>query len=435
MAFAFRSVLPVLLLLASAGLMGCPVDCEENPSECDRPSTFPSVDRAAVTGGGVVASDDVRVDVYLDATTSMEGYVGSGTEYAEFLRSLEEQLITTWGESDVAFYRFGTRVDSVGREGFLSARTDLPFYRAPNVFRETRIDSVLARTDEDRLAVVVTDLFQDAGDTNALVSQIKERVFGRGLTLAVIAVESAFDGTVYDAPGGPYRYASDPADPSSGRPFYALVMGAPAQVDRMLTTLEGTRGVRRDRVLVVTPFVVEDYRLDLTKQGVPTDEARGVNIGAVDGDTYRLVVRDDYDGGRLRGTLALTSRDDVAGVAPDRVELVAYRKGSGEADSSRTEDIELADVAANDEGLAFDVEIDVDGPPGDYAYLLQFQVGDVGGQALPGWVNDLSTEAPTADADPNRTLNLERLLGALVQAAATERRPLLAQAAVTLDKQ
>ncbi len=430
MPHASRVLLLACLLVAVAPLPGC-----NGGGGTTTSGGFPTIDRAAVVGDDGEAGDEIRVDVYLDATTSMEGYVGAGTEYAEFLRSLEEQLITTWGESDVAFYRFGTRVDSVGRDGFLSARTDLPFYRAPDVFRETRIDSVLARTADDRLAVVVTDLFQDAGDTNALVSQIKDRVFGGGLALAVMAVESAFDGTVYDAPGGAYRYASDPTDPASGRPFYALVVGAPAQVERLLTTLEGTRGVRRDRVLVVSPFVVEDYRLELTKQGVPSDDSRGVNIGAVDGDTYRLVVRDDHDGGRLRGTLALTPRDNVADVAPDRVELVAFRRGPGEADSSRTTDVEIADVARSDDGLAFDFVLDVDGPPGDYAYLLQFQAGEVGGQTLPGWVRDLSTEAPTADADPNRTLNLERLLGALVQAAATERRPLLAQAALSLDKQ
>lgn len=410
-------------------LWGCP---DPDPV----PGPFGGSD-ADVTGpAGEASAEAVEVDVYLDATTSMEGYVGPETEYAEFLRALEASLISKWGEADVRFYKFGTRVDSIGRDGpggYLSARDDLAFYRQPGVFERTNIDSVLARTDADRVSLVVTDLFQDAGDTNALVGKVKDRVFARGLAAGVLAVESAFDGTVYDAPGGAYRYASTPGDAATYRPFYALAFGAPAQVERLFETLRGTQGVRPDRTTIISPYVVDDFDLDLTK--APGDAARGINVASADDGQYRFVVRDGFEGGVLNGTLELTPSPTAPDVVADRVELVAYRKGPGEADSIRTSDIQMRNVRANGDDLTFDLDVAVEEPPGRYAYLLLVQAGGNAGLAPPAWVRDLSTTDPTAEADPNKTLNLERLVSDLVQASATVQRPLLGRAVISLTKQ
>ena len=396
------------------------------------PDAFAGSD-ADVTGAGTQATGDaVAVDVYLDATTSMEGYAGQGTEYAELLRALEASLVSKWGDADVRLFRFGSRVDSIGRDDYLSARTDAAFYRVPGVFERTNIDSVLARTDADRVSVVVTDLFQDAGDTTELVGQMKDRVFARGLALAVLAVESAFDGTVYDAPDGPYRYTSG-EDPASRRPVYALAVGAPAQVERLVETLDGVAGVRRDRSAVVSPYVVDAFELELTKR--PGDASKGLNVASADDGAYRFVVRDGYDGGALDGTLRLTRADGAATVDPDRVELAAYRRDAGVADSTLTRDLTLSDVQADGDALSFQLALDLDGPPGRYAYLALFQAGAVDGLTPPAWTRELSTTNPSADVDPNKTLNLERLMQDLVQAAATVQRPLVGRAVLSVTKQ
>jgi len=386
-----------------------------------------------VTGPRIEADGDaVEINVYLDATTSMEGYVGPQTEYAEFLRSLEASLISKWGESDVRFYKFGTRVDSIGRNAYLSARDDLRFYRQRGVFERTNIDSVLARTDAGRVSVIVTDLFQDAGDTSALVGKIKDRVFVRGLAAGVLAIESAFDGRIFDAPGGPYRYASTPGDRATYRPFYALAVGAPAQVKRLFETLRSTTGVRSDRMALISPYIVEDFDFELRK--LPGDASRGINVASADDGEYRFVVRDGYDGGDLEGILRLTPSPVAGRVVPDRIELVAFRRSDGTADSVRTSDFMLSDVRADADDLTFTLHVNVDAPPGRYVYLLLFQAGDIDGLTPPDWVYDLSTTNPTAGTDPNKTLNLDRLMTNLVQASATVQRPLVGRAVLTLTK-
>ncbi|MEL7361676.1 MAG: hypothetical protein AAFN13_06365, partial [Bacteroidota bacterium] len=327
--------------------------------------------------------DAVAIDVYLDATTSMEGYVGSQTEYAEFLRALEASLIATWGSSDVRFFRFGTRVDSIGRADYLAARDDKAFYRRRGIFERTNIDSVLVRTAPDRLSLVVTDLFQDAGDTNALVAEIKDRVFARDLAMGILAIGSTFDGRIYDAPGGAYSYTSTPGDAATHRPFYALTFGGPAQVARLFETLEGTEGVRQDRMAMISPYVVDDYELTLAKQ--PGDASRGINIASADGGAYRFVVREDYDGGLLDATLALTPTPGAAQPNPERVALTAYRRASGEADSTLTSDFAISDVSADGDDLTFTLTVDVDGPAGRYAYLVLLETGEVNGLLPPAW--------------------------------------------------
>ena len=398
------------------------------------PQVQPFTDnRAQIVGPEREASGGaVEIDVYVDATTSMEGYVGAQTEYAEFLRALEASLISKWGRSDIRFYKFGTRVDSVGRDDFLSARDDLRFYRQRGVFEKTNIDSVLARTDSDRVSVVITDLFQDAGDTNALVGKIKNRVFGRGLAVGVLALESRFDGMIYDAPGGSYRYASTAGDPSTYRPFYAFLVGAPGQVERLIETMRGSGGVRADRVALISPYLVQDFDLELSK--APGDASKGINLGARDGGAYRFVVRDGYDGGVLNGALRLTPALGSASVAPERVQLVAYRREGGSPDSSRTDDLALANVQADGDDLTFELTLRLDDPPGHYAYLLLFQTGDVRGLTPPAWTADLSTTNPTASQDPNKTLSLERLMSDLVQASSTVQRPVIGRATFTLTR-
>lgn len=404
-------------------------------SACDkREPIVPFAPSEALVVGPSIQADgaDVAIDVYLDATTSMEGYVGPQTEYGEFLRALEASLISKWDRSDVRFYKFGTRIDPVERDVYLSARSELRFYRQHGIFEKTNIDSVLARTDASRVSLIVTDLFQDAGDTSALVAKIKDRVFARGLAAGILAIESTFDGTVYDAPSGSYRYTSTPGDQSTYRPFYGLAIGAPAQVERLFETLHGTSGIRPDRMALISPYIVEDFTLDLKKR--PGDASRGINVASADGGEYRFVVRDGFDGGILDGMLHLTPASGAARIVPSKLELAAFRRAAGSADSVRTEDFTLTDVRADGDDLAFALHVDVDAPPGHYGYLLLFLAGDVDGLTPPDWVYELSTTNPTADTDPHKTLNFDRFMTNLVHASATVQRPLVGRALLSLTK-
>jgi hypothetical protein len=389
---------------------------------------FPKV-RQTIIRDADEASREVAIDLVVDATTSMEGYAGRETGYGRFLDRLESSLGTKWQSADVRYFRFGTRVDSIGRDVFRSAWEGPAFYRVSGLFERTNLDSVLSRIAPDRVTVVVTDLFQDDGDTNALVEALRDRAFKRGFAVGVVPVESAYNGRVYDAPGGPYSYASTPGDVATYRPFYALVMGEAPLLRRFFETIRTVEGVRPERMLLVSPYVVSAYEVAVEKPG----QTQGINANGKIGSAYRFVVRSGHDGGTLKGRLTYALRADAAPVVPDRLVMRAFRADG--ADSVATSEITMRNAHADGDAVAFDLDVRLTQPKGRYAYLLLFEAGDLDGQRMPEWVYSLSSDSPTATTHANKTLNLERFVAGLTQAAATVRPPRLAEVVLHLTRQ
>ncbi len=414
----------LLLLLAVVG--GCP----ESPPP---PPWDPSA--AGVVGPETEQEGGVHVDVYLDGTTSMEGYATQGSAYGQFLDALASSITAGWPQADVRYYRFGSRVEPIEEAAFLSARTDLAFYRQPGLFETTNIDSVLARADPDRVGVVVTDLFQSDGNTNALVRHIKDGPFRQELDVAVLGIPSAFSGQVYDAPGGTYPYASTAGDASTYRPFYALLFGRPANIARLFETLRSRPFVGDGRFLLISPYVVDGYSVALEKtrasQEITPPARRGEN-------QFAFNVQAGGSGGTLTADVALAADPLAPPVTPDRVELVAFRRaqrgGAWSADSVRVRDFTLRASRWSGDTLHATLDFRLDEPAGTYSYLLVLQAGSVGGLRAPGWVRALSSDAPSATSDANRTLNLAPLVEGLLQARTTLRQPRLAQFIVTVRK-
>ena len=87
----------------------------------------------------------------------------------------------------------------------------------------TRQTTIMIR--QYSLAVIVTDLFQDEGDINRLVAQLKEKYLQKELAVGLLGIRSQFDGTVYDA-----GINVPPIDHQGDRPFYLLVLGRHADI-------------------------------------------------------------------------------------------------------------------------------------------------------------------------------------------------------------
>ena len=376
-------------------------------------------------------TDRIRADLYLDATSSMAGYAATpGSAYVDVLDNLEAAISGAWADDSVAFHKFGETVREISRDEFREARTP-GFYRERGIFMTTNIDAVIDRLAADRVAVVVTDLFQEDGDINAIVANVKAQVFQRGLAAGIVAVQSPFDGTVFDAPGGSYAYASS-TDPETFRPFYALMFGEAACLRRLATALQAQPAAADADVLLLGAPLVERFSVDLDK----TRESRGLNrrtSGTPNQFAFDLI--NDADGGTLRGTAVLAFDETAPDVEPSRLALDVYRKVRGSLeDSTATNDLRMADVSASNDTLQIQLRLEPSGDETALTYLARLRAGDIGGLAPPQWVRDLSTRAPTADVDPNKTLNLEKFVGDLAQAAASSRPAVVAQFVVDVTR-
>ena len=227
-----------------------------------------------ITPGDI--SDKLVARIYFDATLSMQGFVAPGsTDYTRICPYLESVIVSGWGNEEVKFFRFGEQVESIDRGTYLQAG-HIDFYEQENIYRETFIQKIIdyedqlakkkieestipeestemktpnaprestgtvspietvdAKNKEGQLVAIVTDLFQDKGDINLLVAQLKEKyIKKKGLEVGLFGLRSQFDGTVYDTGIGqaPLPYHSDPNNPETFRPFYLLVLGRHADI-------------------------------------------------------------------------------------------------------------------------------------------------------------------------------------------------------------
>ena len=221
-------------------------------------------DTSATTPGDI--SDRLVARIYFDATLSMQGFVvPDSTHYTRICPYLESVIVSGWRDETVSFFRFGERVETIDRNTYLQVgdesfyQTDIgvktyiekiienedplvnPQMEGSNTLEgATEIDinnmpeaGVEADSTENRLVVIVTDLFQDNGDINRLVPELKEKCIKKGVDVGLFGVRSQFDGTVYDigiGEGSSMRYRSSPGDPETFRPFYLLVLGRHADI-------------------------------------------------------------------------------------------------------------------------------------------------------------------------------------------------------------
>ena len=235
---------------------------------CDKPSVppFQPDDESQMTPGD--KSDALIARIYFDATLSMQGFVvPDSTHYTRICPYLESVIVSGWKEEKIDFFRFGEQVEPIDRSTYLQAG-HADFYEQENIYRETFIQKIIdyedqrfgdqmetsstpeqpteievnnipeepievatpteeieERKKEGQLVVIVTDLFQDRGDINLLVAQLKEKYIKNGIEVGLFGMRSQFDGTVYDTGIGqaPLPYQGD-------RPFYLLVLGRYADI-------------------------------------------------------------------------------------------------------------------------------------------------------------------------------------------------------------
>ena len=170
-----------------------------------------------------VQSESVDADVYLDGTMSMSGYVNysNGTIYEDSIKGIERTIQESWKDEKVTFVKFGDNFTPLDRNGLLQAN-QADFYNE----KDTSLQTVVEKSDDKKLNIIVTDLFQTNQDIDSLMNALKEKCFAQKHALAVIGVKSQFNGKIYDVgkSQASFEYTTN-EDPASYRPFYLMVYG------------------------------------------------------------------------------------------------------------------------------------------------------------------------------------------------------------------
>lgn len=375
---------------------------------------------ADVVGTPYKKTDQINIDIYIDATTSMEGFaVNNSSKYSQFLDQLEASGMSAWKKADIKFFKFGQVIKPVDRTQFLSAKNNLQFYREPGIFKNTYIDSVVKNTDSRRLSVLITDLFQDEGDVNTMVEKIKEKCFANNIAVGILGIKTDFKGTVYDVPGRPsYPLVTNE------RPFYAIVFGNNDNLGTLFDVLKTKAFVNEDQILIFSKYIIESFKISLTK----TRESKFVNKKAASADIYNLFdfsMKKEGKEARFDLVLDLKRRKRSPDFLEKNIEIVAFKKStkgskSAGGDSTATNDISVENIKRNGDKLTATIVLNNDDEPGNYTYIVYLKANELSGLQTPKWIKDFSTDDPVPNtASENKTLNLDKLSTTLLVANAS----------------
>lgn len=389
-----------------------------------------------VIGVKTAKPESININIFLDATTSMKGYVSnvSGV-YNKFLEDIESSIVAGWKTADIHFYKFGTKFIKIDRSGFKSAGISQTFYSEAGIFEKTNIDAVIDIMDSSKVNVIVTDLFQNDGDVNSIVMKIKERCFAKGIYVGILGIKSDYNGMVYDAKVPPYPFKSKVGDESTYRPFYALIFGDSVNIGHLLDSIKSNPSVKEENFILISPHIVNKFDVKLTKSIASKD----LIARKGERNRFNFTLKKGANEGVVMAEVSFERNTRTPGFS-DKIELVAYRKavlpGQKEVpkDGTATQDISLKDSKTSGNKLQTTLNLNIAHREGAYSYLLYLQPASIGGFTVPQWIRDFSSDNPIPKKDANKTLNLEKFVSDLIRANSLVYQPKVAKFFVTVNK-
>ncbi len=388
------------------------------------------------------ANHPFGVDVCIDATPSMDGFaIPPISIYRTFLEDLEGSLVSgVRNVADVRYFKFGERIRQMTRDDFRSARSRA-FYHEPGIFKTTDIELVFdskrdgapeKRRPDQRVVIVVTDLFQSDQDVNAVVAQIKQHCLtDSGCSVGVMAIASEFDGTVYDARVPSYRYTST-QDSATFRPFYLLMFGPEEEVRLFADVLSSRRYVDLRRFTVIGPHTISQFSAtierDPSSKGVVPRKQCGSALDAA------FNLRRNFHDAAVKARLHIAPDSQSFGFDPSRVEVRAFRESGGKLISAG--EVKAATVPQPNGDIEVDATITPPAMHGDYFYTFEILTGETNGYVMPKWIAGLSSNDPRPDHEAAKTLNLDRFVSELIAAGVSDEhhQPKLARFRVLIHK-
>ena len=207
-------------------------------------------------------SDSVKVDLFFDATLSMKGFVLTQTtsSYQLIVPLLERGVIEGWKGGQISFFKFGDDIAPLPGRQYLEAIKP-SFYSDSKYNRKTLIESVIDRSSQDRLTVIVTDLFQTNADINQLSEKLKQKFIANNLAIGIYAIRSQFDGPIYDVGSDAYSFRYTSGKPETERPFYLLAFGKHADISKYFEVLDkaGLSGIVERHSLIFSRHLASRY--------------------------------------------------------------------------------------------------------------------------------------------------------------------------------
>jgi len=405
---------------------------------------------------------DFAVNVYLDGTPSMEGYVSQGN--SRYVRSLEELFNMLEQTAPLTLDDQPSNKPAVNylRLGENSSTNELAqpleggnhrraikreFYNGSGfpALDVTQIDAAIKEAQPENLTVIVTDLYQKDQYANQVVSDISAQLENTPQgAVGVIGIRSEFNGTVYtEALRGESSFSFSSAEPA--HPFYVLLLGRVDEVAFYMETLkqrlDGVGFQNGVELVLFSPERLHKSVPALARQGreaFPASERSAIQVPGYNmsyGQKVKVNLKDN-------AVQPLKLKEEVTlPFANSGINAIPYTFPQGnlgvsitpshqsfdysnkqyapKEDPSLDQALTVADANLTPEGLNFSLNIDPDAirTPGIYFYTLDATVQPTSAtsnelnEIWATWSSDASDSATNTDG--SRTHNLDDLLEGL----------------------
>ena len=399
--YAGRRIVALYVLFLQCAC-GVPRACKS-----DRISVLPLEDPSDVLAE---ISEELAVDLFLDATLSMRGFILPEAEsrYEQTLQLLERAAQTGWKEAHLTVYRFGSAIEPIGSSAYLAAGRP-KFYEDPRFFERTLIERVITFPEDstsngaptsgiaDRLKVIVTDLFQNDGDVSLLTRNMKEKYLEKNLAVGVLGIKSEFDGKVYDVGTGNYNFEYKSGDAEERfRPFYVLVLGKHLDVEHFYESLvkSGLDDFPAKEFVIFSRYLARRLASFEESRIVSTEKIMGVQgllrPGPRTGRMKQLRLSDREATASLEAKLRSSLMKHVVGAqsGPLEPKITAWKVRDDRLEESdvagRAFSVERSELEKD--GLGIKVKLSSLGLPGDGVYCFKIVLRPRGYE-MPGWVS------------------------------------------------
>jgi hypothetical protein len=400
------------------------------------------------------APPSLAIDLYVDGTPSMKGYVNAPSgRYQSTLEALLGILnidpvafdgSTRSQNRETQYFRLGVN-DSTGKAAQKITRdqyrqAELPqFYGGDATFPSlavSQIDTAVVPSDDgNKMTVIVTDLYQAKEDAEKIANSIKNYLMKthQGGAVGVLGIRSEFNGTVYtegQAGAQSFDYNSK-GQPQ--RPFYLLIMGNLEDVHFYIDTLLKRLSFGKEvQVNIFSPYQMYKAPAQLNRrtQGDLTPEERllvsapikrirhrQLAVNLEDSTVQPLVLRENRKPIQLgwQATLEPISRvlTPNAEAFSSTITPKTFRKSDFETDTSNTalqEVLTLNNWKPEGDNLSFSAEIHPDKlRPGIYLFEAETTINAVGDPfPTPTWWQEWNS--PPTSQDGAKTHELQMFL-------------------------
>lgn len=366
-------------------------------------------------------SSRLPVDIYLDATYSMQGFARpEATNFSRLLDGIEATVQNAAKSSDLRFFKYGRSVAPLERAAFVAARNNPALWNDKDFRSETNFAQAVDSTDPGRVSIFITDLFYSNADANKVVAAIQDKCFKNGVELGLLGLKSKFDGYVADVQP-PVKVVGD-------RPLYLLVFGSKANISLIFSAFKNQPYVQANQALMLTRYPVKSFAVTATK----TKDSKAINISSARNQFADLGNVFAFNWNPEKGAeatinyaISYVPEPYALPINADNIKAHIFRKDKAAKDSL-TDDQSLTLLPSKVgpskiEGKAQTaLKLAEDGYS---AYQVTWQYDNLGKVELPGWITANSTQDFRKGSDENKTLGLDNFVRSLAVSSATQLEP------------